>query len=67
MGQITLRISDDLVERIEEVTGEETSRSEYIRESIRAQLDEERTVEERVDDLEKRVDRLESRPLYWPF
>jgi metal-responsive CopG/Arc/MetJ family transcriptional regulator len=69
MGQITLRVPDDLLERIEERTGPETSRSEWLREAARARLvqDENDDLRERLDEMEKRVDRLEremNRPVW---
>lgn len=61
MGQITLRVPDDLLERIEERTGPETSRSEWLREAARARLvqDENDDLRDRLDEMEKRVARLE--------
>jgi metal-responsive CopG/Arc/MetJ family transcriptional regulator len=61
MGQITLRVPDDLLERIEERTGPETSRSEWLREAARARLvqDENDDLRERLDEMEKRIARLE--------
>jgi Arc/MetJ-type ribon-helix-helix transcriptional regulator len=62
MTQITLRVPDDLLERIENATGPETSRSEYLREAVRDRLDDDLLVDDLrddLDDLEARVDRLE--------
>ncbi|ELY66257.1 hypothetical protein [Natronobacterium gregoryi] len=62
MAQITLRVPDDLLDRIEDATGPETSRSEYLREAARDRLDDDLLTDELrddLDDLEARVDRLE--------
>jgi metal-responsive CopG/Arc/MetJ family transcriptional regulator len=71
MAQITLRVPDDLLERIEQATDPETSRSEWLRDAARDRLDDDRAdldeLAEQFDDLEQRVDRLEQRheqPLY---
>lgn len=56
MAQITLRLSDDLRDRIDGTTDEETTRSEWLREAARARL-----IEEKNDDLSRRLDRLEER------
>jgi len=74
MAQTTLRVPDELLERIEESTDPETSRSEWIREAIRRRLDEDEEVEERIErveqsvgEIEERVDRIETvqrRPFY---
>lgn len=62
MAQITLRVPDDLLDRIEDATGPETSRSEYLREAARDRLDDDLVTDELrddLDDLEARVDWLE--------
>lgn len=71
MAQITLRVPDDLLERIEQATDPETSRSEWLRDAARDRLDDDRAdldeLAEQFDDLEQRVGRLEQRheqPLY---
>ena len=68
MPQITLRVPDDLLDRVEEATGPETSRSEWLRDAARQRLDdgdddldrlrqEFDVLEQRVEYLEQRVDR----------
>jgi hypothetical protein len=68
MAQITLRVPDDLLGRIEDATDEETTRSEWLRDAARDRLDDgPRDLVEAVDDLEARVSELEERhetPLY---
>ena len=68
MAQITLRVPDDLLGRIEDATDEETTRSEWLRDAARDRLaDGPRDLVEAVDDLEARVSELEERhetPLY---
>ena len=59
MTQITLRVSDDLLDRIEEATDSETSRSEWLRDAARDRLDEDRR--EIVDDLRDDLDDLDDR------
>ena len=68
MAQTTIRLPDDLLDRIDEATGPETSRSEWLREAARSRLtdDELRQTEQRLDDLDRRLSRLErlhERPL----
>ena len=68
MAQITLRVPDDLLERIDSATDAETSRSEWLREAARSRLveDDIRDTHERLDDLDRRLSRLEQlhdRPL----
>jgi metal-responsive CopG/Arc/MetJ family transcriptional regulator len=63
MAQITLRVPDELLEEIEDATGPETSRSQWLREAARLRLSE----EDRLEDLSRRVSRLEElheTPLY---
>jgi metal-responsive CopG/Arc/MetJ family transcriptional regulator len=64
MAQITLRLDEDLLDRIDDSTGPEESRSQWLREAARAQLTEDdiADVHDRLDRLERRVERLE-RPL----
>jgi Arc/MetJ-type ribon-helix-helix transcriptional regulator len=68
MPQITLRLPDDLLDRIEDATGPETSRSEWLRNAARQRLDdgdddldrvrqEHDVLEERIEDLEEEFDR----------
>ena len=62
MPQITLRVPDDLLERIDEDTGPETSRSEWLRSAARGRLDDDRPDwEAHYDDLDDRVELLEER------
>ena len=66
MAQITLRLPDELLEEIDDATGPETSRSEWLRNAARARLSEQGP-HERLDRVEARLDRLESevdRPLW---
>jgi metal-responsive CopG/Arc/MetJ family transcriptional regulator len=68
MAQTTIRLPDDLLDRIDEATGPETSRSEWLREAARDRLTDEqvRQTEQRLDDLDRRLSRLErlhERPL----
>jgi metal-responsive CopG/Arc/MetJ family transcriptional regulator len=68
MAQTTIRLPDDLLDRIDEATGPETSRSEWLREAARDRLTDEqvRQTEQRLDDLDRRLSRLErlhDRPL----
>jgi len=67
MAQTTLRIPDELLERIDDATDSETSRSEWLREAARHRLDEDEEIEERIERIEERVDRIETeqrRPFY---
>lgn len=59
MGQTTLRIDDDLLKAIEEATDSETTRSEWVREAIRLRLGQDQSVEERLEELELRVEEIE--------
>lgn len=66
MTQITLRVPDDLLDRIEDATGPETSRSEYLRDAARDRLDDDLLTDELredLDDLERRVAALEDASL----
>ena len=68
MTQITLRVPDDLLDRIDSATDAETSRSEWLREAARSRLveDDIRDTHERLDDLDRRLSHLEQlheRPL----
>ena len=65
VAQITLRVPDDLLDRIESATGPETSRSEWLRDAAREKLDREdrEDLEQRVDRLEEQIQRLQ-RP-FW--
>jgi metal-responsive CopG/Arc/MetJ family transcriptional regulator len=58
MPQTTIRLPEELLERIDGDTEEEESRSEWIREACRERLSEE-DLPDRVDDLETRVRELE--------
>jgi metal-responsive CopG/Arc/MetJ family transcriptional regulator len=62
MPQITLRVSEDLLDRVEERLDPETSRSEWIREAARQRLreDEHTELQRKLDDLERRVEALEA-------
>mgnify|MGYP000326558504 CR=1 FL=1 len=64
MAQITLRVPDDLLDRIEDATGPETSRSEWLRDAARDRLDDGRPdfdeLQRKLDDLEERIDDLEA-------
>jgi metal-responsive CopG/Arc/MetJ family transcriptional regulator len=68
MAQITLRVPDDLLDRIDGATDEETSRSEWLREAARDRLDEDdRDVCDRLDEIERRLSEVEEeqrRPFY---
>jgi metal-responsive CopG/Arc/MetJ family transcriptional regulator len=68
MAQITLRVPDDLLDRIDGATDAETSRSEWLREAARDRLDEDdRDVNDRLDEIEQRLSEVEAeqqRPLY---
>lgn len=61
MAQITLRVPDDLLDRIDDRLGPETSRSEWLRAAARRRLDEDhqRDLRADLDDLDARVSRLE--------
>lgn len=61
MAQITLRLPDELLEEIDDATEPETSRSEWVREAARARLVEDRPddLDRRLDDFERRLERLE--------
>jgi len=61
MPQITLRLSDELLEEVEEATGPETSRSEWIRNAARMRLAEQgqNDVEDRLNELEQRLQEIE--------
>lgn len=56
MGQTTIRIPDDLLDEIDETTEPEETRSEWIRDACR-----ERLTDDDHDDLDDRVNALESR------
>jgi metal-responsive CopG/Arc/MetJ family transcriptional regulator len=58
MPQTTIRLPEELLEKIDSDTEEEESRSEWIRQACRERLSEE-DLPDRVDDLETRVDELE--------
>jgi len=69
MAQITLRVPDSLLERIDDATDPETSRSEWLREAARDRLAEEEDddLRARLDRAERRLDRIEreiNRPLW---
>ncbi len=67
MPQTTIRIPDELLEQVEEATGPEESRSEWIREAMRRQLAETETLEERLQGIEERlseVEELQNEPFY---
>ena len=63
MAQITLRVPDDLLDRIEDATDEETTLSEWLRDAARDRLDDGGVdfdeLQQRYDDLEERVEALE--------
>lgn len=65
MPQITLRVSDDLLDRIDSATGPETSRSEWLRNAARLRLDDGADdldqLRDELDVLEQRVEELEQR------
>lgn len=67
MPQITLRVSDGLLDRIDEDTGPETSRSEWLRNAARLRLDDGTDdldqLRDELDVLEQRVEDLEQRTL----
>ena len=65
VAQITLRLPDSLLDRVEAATGPETSRSEWLRDAAREKLDREdrEDLEQRVDRLEGQIQRLQ-RPLW---
>jgi len=68
MAQTTLRIPDELLERIDDATDSETSRSEWLREAARRRLEKEQDADERLEELEERLACLEEeqqRPFYW--
>jgi metal-responsive CopG/Arc/MetJ family transcriptional regulator len=67
MPQTTIRASEELLEEVEEATGPEESRSEWIREAMRRRLAETETLEERLQGIEERLSEVEERqdePLY---
>ena len=61
MAQITLRVPDDLLDRIDEQTGPETSRSEWLRQAARARLSQTQSddLRPRLAEVEDRLDRVE--------
>jgi ubiquinone biosynthesis protein UbiJ len=65
MPQITLRVSDDLLDRIDDATGPEASRSEWLRNAARLRLDDGTDdldqLRDELDVLEQRVEDLEQR------
>jgi metal-responsive CopG/Arc/MetJ family transcriptional regulator len=61
MAQITLRVPDDLLDRIDAATDEETSRSEWLRNAARERLDQEASVDERLGEIEDRLDEIDGR------
>jgi metal-responsive CopG/Arc/MetJ family transcriptional regulator len=65
VAQITLRLPDSLLDRVEAATDSETSRSEWLRDAAREKLDREdrEDLEQRVDRLEEQIQRLQ-RPLW---
>lgn len=65
MAQITLRLPDSLLDRVEAATDSETSRSEWLRDAAREKLDREdrEDLERRVGRLEEQIQRLQ-RPLW---
>lgn len=67
MAQITLRLSDDLLERIEESTGPEESRSAFLRRAARDRLgtDDLEELQQRVQLVEERVEALEEARRPW--
>lgn len=67
MPQTTIRAPEELLEEVEEATGPEESRSEWIREAMRRRLAETETLEERLQGIEERLSEVEERqdePLY---
>jgi Arc/MetJ-type ribon-helix-helix transcriptional regulator len=58
MPQTTIRVSEELLEEIDEETGPEESRSEWIREACRERLSSD-DLPERVTELERRLERIE--------
>jgi len=59
MAQITLRVPDDLLERMDGATDPETSRSEWLRKAARRRLEEEQDVDGRLEEIEERLVHLE--------
>lgn len=59
MARTSLRIPDDLISEIKEDLDEEESKSEWFREAARERLNSSST-EDRIADLEDRVDKIES-------
>lgn len=62
MTRRTIRIPDELDERIEEARDEDESRSKWVCDAIRAELDRDDRDELRqeIDELTKRVERIET-------
>mgnify|MGYP002761886231 CR=1 FL=1 len=67
MPQTTIRVPEELLEQVEEATGPEESRSEWMREAMRRRLAESETLEERLQGIEERlseVEELQNEPFY---
>lgn len=60
MAHIGFRASENLVEEIDNDRGPEQSRSEYVREAVRAQLQADDPLD-RMDDFDARLDDLDDR------
>ena len=61
MPQTTIRVPEELLEQVEEATGPEESRSEWMREAMRRRLADTETLEERLQSIEERLSEVEQR------
>ena len=64
MPHIGVRMPETLVEQIDNDAGPEQSRSEYVRQAVRAQLradDDMEQIEDQIEDLNDRLENLDHR------
>jgi len=62
MGRITIRVPDELLDRIDEDRDEETGRSQWFRKAARSELrrDDRDVLRDEIDELHERLETVES-------